>query len=56
VNTLALASAAVADFENAAKWQCEYLEFPDLSPEDIVGAKRRLAEYQAHLRGETNGN
>ena len=56
VNTLALACAEAADFENAAKWQSQYLESPNLSSSDAVDAKRRLVLYQAHLRGDHNKN
>jgi tetratricopeptide (TPR) repeat protein len=55
VNTLALAYAEVADFENAAKWQSKYLESPNLSSDNITNAKGWLAKYQAHLRGEQMG-
>jgi tetratricopeptide (TPR) repeat protein len=56
VNTLALAYAETADFENAAKWQSQYLESPNLTSNDTAGAKQRLALYQAHLRGDHNKN
>lgn len=56
VNTLALACAEVADFENAAMWQSKYLESPHLTANDTAGAKQRLELYQAHLRGDYKKN
>ncbi len=56
VNTLALACAEAADYENAAKWQNQYLESSNLSLDDTAEAKRRLALYQAHLHGDHNKN
>jgi tetratricopeptide (TPR) repeat protein len=56
VNTLALACAEVADFENAVKWLSRYLESPNLSANEVADAKRRLALYQTHLRGDHNRN
>jgi len=58
INTLALACAEVADFENAAKWQSRYLNSPNLTSNETVGAKRRLAMYQAraHPQGEPDKN
>ena len=56
INTLALACAEAADFENAAKWQSQYLESPNLTANDTASAKQRLKLYQAHLRGDYKKN
>jgi tetratricopeptide (TPR) repeat protein len=46
--TLAAACAEVGDFDNAVKWESNYLETPNLSANDITEAKKRLALYQAN--------
>jgi tetratricopeptide (TPR) repeat protein len=48
VDTLAAAYAEVGDFEQAIKWETNFLGTSNLSGEDTAGGKSRLALYQAH--------
>jgi tetratricopeptide (TPR) repeat protein len=48
IDTLAAAYAEVGDFEQAIKWETNFLGTSNLSGEDTAGGKSRLALYQAH--------
>jgi tetratricopeptide (TPR) repeat protein len=48
MDTLAAAYAEVGDFEQAIKWETNFLGTSNLSGEDTAGGKSRLALYQAH--------
>ena len=48
MDTLAAAYAEVGDFEQAIKWETNFLGTSNLSEEDIAAGKSRLALYQAH--------
>jgi tetratricopeptide (TPR) repeat protein len=48
IDTLAAAYAEVGDFEQAIKWETNFLGTSNLSGEDTTGGKSRLALYQAH--------
>ncbi len=43
-----LAYAEAGDFDNAVKWENQYLATPDLNAKATAEAKSRLALYQAH--------
>jgi tetratricopeptide (TPR) repeat protein len=48
IDTLAAAYAEEGDFDNAVKWENQYLETPNLSASDAADGESRLALYQAH--------
>lgn len=48
VDMLATANAEAGDFDNAVKWENQYLGTLNLRASDIADAKERLALYQAH--------
>ena len=49
IDTLAAAYAEVGDFEQAIKWETNFLGTSNLSSEDTAGGKSRLALYKAHM-------
>jgi tetratricopeptide (TPR) repeat protein len=48
MKTLAAACAEAGDFDNALKWQNQYLQSPNVSEDDKKSGQTRLALYQAH--------
>ncbi len=48
VKILAAACAEAGDFENAVKWESEYLGTPRLSPQARADAQKRFALYLSH--------
>ena len=48
VDTLAAACAETGDFDNAVKWETQYLQSPNLPGQSMTNGKSRLALYQAH--------
>jgi tetratricopeptide (TPR) repeat protein len=48
VRTLAAACAEAGDFENAVKWESQYLGTPELIAKAMLNAESRLSLYQAH--------
>jgi len=48
IDTLAAACAEAGDFDNAVKWETQFLQTPNLSADDAADAKTHLALYQAH--------
>ena len=48
MDTLAAACAEAGDFDDAVKWESQFLETPKLRDQTIADAKSRLALYQAH--------
>jgi len=50
VKTLAAAYGEVGDFENAVKWERQFLGTPDQIARATLNAESRLSLYQAHKR------
>jgi tetratricopeptide (TPR) repeat protein len=48
VDVLAAACAEVGDFDNAVKWESQYLATPNLSINQVADAQSRAALYQAN--------
>jgi tetratricopeptide (TPR) repeat protein len=48
VRTLAAACAEAGDFENAVKWESQFLGTPDQIAKAMLNAESRLSLYQAH--------
>ena len=48
LKTLAAAYGEMGDFENAVKWECQFLGTPDQIAKARLNAESRLSLYQAH--------
>jgi serine/threonine-protein kinase len=48
LDTLAAACAEAGDFDNALKWERQYLQSSELSAADTANAQSRLTLYQDH--------
>jgi tetratricopeptide (TPR) repeat protein len=54
VSILAAACAEAGRFDEAVKWENQYLQFPKLSESDVATGKKRLELYTAHQAYHTD--